>query len=151
MKVPGQGLHLRELRTRSRPGYAAVRNFFAAIVPKRGPALPPDPRNWNDRLSALDERAALGLAGGFRRHRETLALAGVQALAGIRRTLAGALALAGVRGHALALGGGRGRRGRHDGTGKEQRGGGSGQGSTRFGIQLHDVLLDGMLTTKIAP
>src|SRR5262249_45197290 len=99
-------------------------------------------------VSALDERAALGLAGGFRRHREALALAGVQALAGIRSALAGALALAGVGGHALALrsvcGGGHGR---DDSTGQEQGGGGRGERGTRFGIQLHDVLLDDMLTT----
>ena len=94
------------------------------------------------RASALDERAALGLARGFRRHREALALAGVQALAGIRRALAGALALAGVGGHALALGSVGGRGHGRDGAGKEQRGGSGCECGARFGIQLHDVLLN---------
>src|SRR3954470_15607865 len=60
--------------------------------------------------SALDERAALGLALGLGHHRKAVAFAGIQALAGIAGALAGALALAGVGGHALALRGvGRGR------------------------------------------
>src|SRR5947209_14111674 len=55
--------------------------------------------------SGLDELCAHCLALLLGVHREARALAGVQALAGIRTTLAGALALAGVAGHALAAGG----------------------------------------------
>src|SRR5262245_25222580 len=105
MRVPPrQGLHLRQLRRQSWFGYAAGELFLRRFPDERGPASRrAPPSNSFDPASALDECAALGLAGGFRRHREALALAGVQALAGIRRALAGALALAGIGGHALAL------------------------------------------------
>ena len=42
MKVPGQGLHLAELRMKSRPGYAAVRNFFVGNWSKKRPGMAPD-------------------------------------------------------------------------------------------------------------
>src|SRR5262245_57627073 len=144
------------MKVPARPGTAPARatdkivvwlrrckNFFAAFGRKRGPANRRASKKGVDWPSALDERTALGLARGFRRHREALTLAGVQALAGIRGALARALALAGVGGDALALGGVGGvRHGRHDGPGKEQRGGGSSERGTRLGIQLHNVLLN---------
>src|SRR5262249_14768555 len=118
------------------------KNFFAALPQKRGPASRLASVTKFGPRSALDERAALGFARGFGHHREALALAGIQALAGAGSALAGALALAGIGGHALALRSvGGGGHGRDDCPGQKQRSGGRGERGTRFGIQLHDVLL----------
>ena len=52
----------------------------------------------------------------------------------------------------LPRGGVRSRRHRrHHGAGEEQRGGGSGERCTGFGIQLHDDLLDDCLKTRVTP
>src|SRR5437868_12699889 len=98
--------------------------------------------------STLDVLRAHRCALLFGSRREALTLAGVLALAGIRRALAGTLALAGVAGHALACGGSRARSGRDDRAGEEQGRRGSRERRTGFGIQLHDDLLDDYLTTR---
>src|SRR5207244_3679880 len=80
-------------------------------IPKQGPGLP-DP--CSDRSEALGRRElALGRGALVLAHgRKALTLAGILALAGVRRALARALALAGVRTHALAFVGGIGGGGR---------------------------------------
>src|SRR3978361_592271 len=108
----------------------------------------PSPRRLCSKRSTLDESAARRRALGGGAHREAGALAGIQALAGIRAALAGALALAGVAGHALALRSIGGARRGDDGAGEEQGGGGGGERGAGLGIQLHDDLLDDCLKTK---
>src|SRR5262245_8006722 len=85
-------------------------------------------------------RRELALGGGallLGHGREALALAGILALAGVRRALARALALAGVGAHALAFVGGIGGGGRQRGAGQEQGGGGGGKNGTGLGRHLH--------------
>src|SRR5258708_21699888 len=92
------------------------------------------------RIKAALRRFELALGGFalFLGHgREALALAGVQALAGMVAALAGALALAGVGADAMAFTGGIGH-GRHGGAGQEQSGCSSGNGGAGLGSHLHD-------------
>src|ERR1700722_10599258 len=107
----------------------------------------PGPSTNSGRLGRLE----LALGGGavaLGHFREALPLAGVQALAGMVAALASALALAGVRADAVAFARGVGRR-RYGRTGQEQGCSGRCERSTRFGIQLHDDLLDDSSMTVI--
>src|SRR4051794_31180225 len=71
---------------------------------------------------------------------ETLAFAGVQALAGMVAALAGALAFTGVRTDALTFAGGVGH-GRHGRACQEQSGCRGGNCGARLGSHLHEYLL----------
>src|ERR1700686_3527482 len=112
-----------------------------------GPGLHRVPRPLERMLGGLE----LALGGGaiaLGHFRKALALAGIQALAGMVAALAGALALAGVRADAVAFARRVGRR-RYGRTGQEQSCSGHCERSTRFGIQLHDDLLDDSSMTRL--
>src|ERR1700733_413489 len=91
-------------------------------------------RSGSGRLELALGSGALALG----ERRETLALAGVLALAGMVAALAGALALAGVGADAVPFVSRIGRR-RHGRTRQEKGGGGGGDSSTRLRSKFHDI------------